>query len=122
LNIIVIEYYANTLFRQKFYKLKKESEALLATNGTGTAPAASPTTTQTKAASSTIKTSTGKRARKPKDANAAGVGDDDAGETPSKKMKTEKVVKKEKIVENGNAEDEDGESSLFLIHRYLLTS
>jgi hypothetical protein len=96
LNTTFIEFHANILFRQKFYKLKKESESLLAANGTApTTPAAAKAKTTTSSGKSG--SGTGKRGRKAKDAEDAAAGDDDAAETPSKKIKTEKKVKKEVV-------------------------
>jgi hypothetical protein len=114
LNTTFIEHHANILFRQKFYKLKKESESLLAANGTApTTPAVNKAKTTTSSGKSG--SGTGKRARKPKDTEAADAGDDDAGETPSKKVKTEKdgagvgkKVKKEAIEADAG---ENGKSS-----------
>jgi hypothetical protein len=106
---------ANTFSRQKFYKLKKESEKLLAANGddAATAPATPASTKATKA----TKSSTGKRTKAAAAADDAAADDDAAAAgTPTKKARTKKTttaakVKDEPEAEEGVKSESDGAAS-----------
>jgi hypothetical protein len=83
------------LFRQKFYKLKKESEALL--NGASTSAAATPATKTPKSGSG--------RKRKNNDEDAA---DGDATPTPAKRKRASPKKKAEQVTKEPIIKDENG--------------
>ena len=102
LGLLSIDLLTSLLSSQKFYKLKREAEALLTTSGAETPSTPSAKNKGTPSA----KTSTGKGRKRKADAEAEEGGEDRA-QTPSKKIKMENGT--EAAADNGGDGDKSGD-------------